>query len=433
MHTGRVLIITCALSLALLIACKNGGGGGPKATQTPEASPTPAGTTVASDDGKLSLFIPEGAMPEGADVSITSVAHDALPVELGQLAGSGTGYRLEPDGLTFSQPATATLTLDRSELDDAEGTQSAYALVSFNAAAGREVLDSETAHTFGEETVTVSAEVSHFSWITKTKGSLMVMLTEVARRQVVGVPFLVEAQVRNWRGDPIELRNITGSWFRTDPVDYLQGNPGNLTFGKFITSTNVSGIHLTGEEVKMVCKAPGVGSYGVKASAVSHLTDGSGPDVTLRVSLGSEVECVTAEEATRNPPTLTPTPTDYVLELPPSYKISQRPGCRHNGPGDSDHLDDVAVVDEDGAPVAGAEVALQVEGPGLVSPQGQPVASVTNEATTNASGVASFVSPIRSFGAYISTVLSVTAPDGTAAELDPASMLVASFTVGATC
>lgn len=431
MRPRRLLFIACTLSLALLAACGGGGGGGgggPKATDTPEASPTPAGTTVASDDGKLSLFVPEGAMPEGTDVSIISVPHDQLPVELSQLVGSGTGYGLEPDGLEFSQPATATLTLDRSELDDAEGTQSAYALVSFNSTAGREVLDSDTAATTGGDEISVTAQIQHFSTISRTKGSLMVSLDTVPRGQVVGAQWNGKGTVSNANAGVVELVNGLVDWFASGRVAFIMA-PGQVALQPIAGTAAFPG-RVDLALVPLTCTAPGLGAFGYRATVDSQVVGSPNLVTRLRLSIDQTIECLTPADATAT--ALAPTATEPSL-LPEDYKISQVPRCRHNRPGDSDHLDDVGVADAPGNPVANAQVALQVEGPGLLSPSGERVASLTSETTTNAEGIASFESPINAFGEYISTVLGVTLADGSAAPLDPASMLVASYTVGATC
>jgi hypothetical protein len=196
--SGLVVIVFVIL-IAAMAACTGSsndatptstGSGDANGTAVPAPTQTvEAGTTVKSDDGKLSLFIPDGAIPAGTNVTITALPHDQLPQQLREVQGSGGGYQLEPDRLVFGKPATATLTIDRSELDDEAGAQSVYALVSFNQSVGREVLDSETHATVGDATVTVSAQIKHFSFITRTKGSLKVGLLEVPHEQAVGASF----------------------------------------------------------------------------------------------------------------------------------------------------------------------------------------------------------------------------------------------------
>ncbi|MGH7489057.1 MAG: hypothetical protein ACREMY_26160, partial [bacterium] len=254
MRLRRAAVTVAVLPCLLFFACKNGGGG-PKATETSDPSPTPEGTTVASDDGKLSLVIPNGAMPAGTDVSISSVAHDGLPVELSQLAGSGDGYQLEPDGLTFSQPVTATLTIDRSELADADGEQTAYALASFNATAGREVLDSETTWD-GGNTITVSSQIGHFSYLSRTKGSLHVGVRNLERRRQVGQTYELEAFVAPLNEDVIEFKNVAATWLASSPIA-LQ-SAADVTIAHISFSSVDPNTQAT-----FVCERPGTGSNGI--------------------------------------------------------------------------------------------------------------------------------------------------------------------------
>jgi|GEM_PF-3080141 len=61
----------------------------------------PAGGTVASNDGRLSLQVPAGALGSTVFVSIRPVA-DSIP------SGIGPVYSLTPSGLVFNTPATLT-------------------------------------------------------------------------------------------------------------------------------------------------------------------------------------------------------------------------------------------------------------------------------------------------------------------------------------
>jgi hypothetical protein len=90
---------------ALLIAgaCSSGGSGG---------------TVITSDDGKATLTIPDGALPEGlsaSDISVTAITEgDLQTIDFGPDA-AGTvlaGYILEPEGTQFQVPVSLRIQID---------------------------------------------------------------------------------------------------------------------------------------------------------------------------------------------------------------------------------------------------------------------------------------------------------------------------------
>jgi hypothetical protein len=368
-------------------------------------------------------------MPEGTDVSITSVAHDQLPVELSQLVGSSTGYRLEPDGLTFSQPATATLTIDRAELDDPEGTQSAYALVSFNETAGREVLDSDTAAAVGESEVTVSAEIEHFSWITKTKGSLHVELLVVPRRQVVQRPFFADASLTNLNRDRVLLNSVRLEWLDSGVLSFqccgrIIENKEGSNIDNVVNESGAGLQHRTDH----VCTRPGVGTYGVNGSAVSALIDDPSLDTRLSVTLESVVECVAEGAAGVTPTSGVAPPAGATPTSPaPIILVTSFGGCVHTQPGvQSEDQHKIRLTNvRANALVLGAAVEGQATGPALINS--------TASAVTDANGEALLIYGITGYGSYTSTIVRVTLADGTLAQFDQSSVLQVTYNVGATC
>ncbi|MBO0952873.1 hypothetical protein [Fibrella forsythiae] len=80
-----------------------------------------AGGTLTSDDGRLRIEIPAGALPTAQSVSIQ-------PITNTNPSGRGVAYRLEPHGMVFSKPVKLTLAYQEHELNStlAEALQVAY-------------------------------------------------------------------------------------------------------------------------------------------------------------------------------------------------------------------------------------------------------------------------------------------------------------------
>jgi hypothetical protein len=421
----RTLIFLCVLSLALFGACKGRSDGGPvtpESSSTPEPTATPEGTTVESDDGKLSIFIPKGAMPEGTAVSITSVAHDELPVELSQLVGSAGGYKLEPDGLTLSQPATATLMIDRAELDDEEGTQTAYALVSFNETAGREVLDSDTEMTMGDGSITASAEIEHFSYLTRTKSSMELALFGLKSHRGVGERYQLATHVYDTRPEQVGLSGITGTWLAAGTV-VVDESP---TF----TSENLglgggSERSFTG---KFTCERPGTGVNGIHVRAVSTLQGSPSATTNLSIVVNDAVECVSGTV----PPDVEP--TDTPANSPPIVHLEQTIGCEHTNPGVSSELQKRGrITDAAGQPLGGVSIQEEAAGPGLLDDEsGRQVPVLKAYGSTDGNGDFTMKWSIISGGPYTTSAVRVRLA-GVEAQLDATSTASSSYTVTAVC
>ncbi len=79
-----------------------------------------AGGNLSSADGSLTVVVPAGAVAGATAFSITPITYPA--------GGSGAAYRLEPSGVTFTQPVTVTfhyVASDVGELDE-QGQGIAY-------------------------------------------------------------------------------------------------------------------------------------------------------------------------------------------------------------------------------------------------------------------------------------------------------------------
>ncbi|MCH8920678.1 MAG: hypothetical protein IIA23_08255 [Chloroflexi bacterium] len=281
---SSLLIALAALAL-VLSACGDGGGGVLLASPIPR----PEGRTVTSDDGKLTLEIPPGALDEDVAITITAVPLEELPEELQVVRGAGDGYQLEPDGLEFSRPVAVTLELGRDELEDepADGI-TGYALVSFTAGGERELLDKlRTEASLGEDTVVVRGELSHFSWLGRTKSSLTVLLEEVQREQPVAGQFQAKA---TWANTDASGTVTLGSGV----AEYLASGSVQVAGDVFAVQDDITpGQEVEGGTLYQCSESQqGPGAYGVLVTLRSTVEVGDETIVTrLRVVLTGAVEC----------------------------------------------------------------------------------------------------------------------------------------------
>ncbi len=230
-------------------------------------------------------------MGEDVQLSATAVPLEELPDALGALRGAGTGYRLEPDGLQFNEPADVALTLDAAELEgQPENGVSAFGLVTFDATSGRQILDGlVTEASLGEGTVTARARLSHFSLLGRTRGSLTVTLGEVPPQQAADSEF--ESAVSWANTDP------SGTVMLQDAFVQYQASGSVRVSGPVIESGTdlASGDVVAGGTRYARTPFAGPGTYGVSVHATSLVTvDGAPLETTLRVVLAGSVDCAAA-------------------------------------------------------------------------------------------------------------------------------------------
>ena len=311
----RTLLPVVAIVAFAALAVSCGGGSSGKTVIGVE------GGVATSDDGKLTLDIPPGALDEEIELTISAVSVDELPEALREVSGTGPAYRLEPDGLVFDEPVPVTLKLDRSELDDVpEDGVVAQLLLTLDADGGIEFLEElVTEATLGEETITVRGELSHFSFLSRTKGALTVQLEEVERKQPVGGSFVAEGVVVNLDlSRRTSLQNAKGTFQAFGKAS----TTGNRTF----SANRPLGYNLPIKKKQTFrCRdEAGIGSYSLLGEATEVATGSGSPAILtpLRVVLDSVVECVAQTPTPTNTPagepaTPTSTPTSTSTPVPP--------------------------------------------------------------------------------------------------------------------
>ena len=168
MFRAQPLARACAFTF-LLTACGSdgsdpggggGGGGDTEPTETAVGAPSgaaasqsigPAGGTLASTDGVVSLTIPAGALSAATTLTIQPIAAMAP-------GATGTAYRLGPDGTQFATPVSLTFTYTDEQMI---GSAPEVSWIAYQEAGGAwryvDDLDLDTTAR------TLTAQITHFS------------------------------------------------------------------------------------------------------------------------------------------------------------------------------------------------------------------------------------------------------------------------------
>lgn len=229
---------TALVVTLLLAACGGGGGEGDNSSGTSTTTTLPdvgsagmvgaAGGTVVSDDGKLRLDIPAGALTEETQVEVVEVPAADLGLDVTALTGAV--YDLLPDGLTFSAPVTVIRSFDAAAAGI--GTDEIpWMIMAHGGTEGWEFLSSTT--TRRGDTVEVSAEVTHFTGnavvevhrILAFDAETKLTLTPASFTADVGSGAQVALSVEIARAINRADVDVTLSWSLLTPP--LTGNPGD--------------------------------------------------------------------------------------------------------------------------------------------------------------------------------------------------------------
>ena len=135
------------LAAAILAACGTGGGD------------SPSSRSVQSPDGRATLVIPPGALPDGVgieDISLTPLDPETLAVAADQSGVLGA-YGASPDGLTFLEPVMLSI----ESPFDGDGTLPT--LFHVTAEGISPLLESRVGFDLDAETIVVEAEIASFS------------------------------------------------------------------------------------------------------------------------------------------------------------------------------------------------------------------------------------------------------------------------------
>ncbi len=157
---------------------------------------TSSGAEVTSDDGRLVLSFPDGAVAEDTVVAVAALAADEWPDDLAALDPASLVYSLEPSGLTFDEPVAFALTTDLVTADDGLAQVPLAILIDDEGTGELVGLDAELDP--GAGVAVVSGEIEHFSRIIWPTGTLTVGLEQVSPKdRDLGQPWKPAAQIHN--------------------------------------------------------------------------------------------------------------------------------------------------------------------------------------------------------------------------------------------
>jgi hypothetical protein len=205
------------LSLFLFLTCNDDGGGGEGGTSRETIGPE--GGEITSADGRLTLTFPPDAFSEDTEITIREINPEDLPPEFDGLDPE-FAYVLEPDGIEFAVPVTATLMLDEEPVQDDGSLETEFALLITSSDGELEVLENLSREVDEDANMTtVSGELSHFSpLVARESASISGVIIGVPDSLPVGGTFNAVATVSAAQGPG---NRITGSSYidnSTSPV-----------------------------------------------------------------------------------------------------------------------------------------------------------------------------------------------------------------------
>jgi len=283
--------------------------------QVVEALVGPDGGTVTSADGKLTIEIPPGALSEDTRIGITRINSSDLPPEFEGL-DPDLAYLLEPDGLEFNVPVTASLALDDQPVQEDGSLSAALVLLITSSEGMLEVLENLTVEVDGDaNTTTVSGELSHFSPLVDEIGGITGTVEGVPDSLEPGSTFLVDVTITR---PPLDRFRLIGP--PETPGVYADKSLFPITsefgteFALSFTTNNNEQVVMPQKSIQYLCDvAGGVGLY--RSSIRIFLIEPTGilPKVFFRfLSFKKVVSCTTDPVPTPSPmtpPQPTPTPT----------------------------------------------------------------------------------------------------------------------------
>lgn len=186
------------------------------------------GGSLVSADGRLTVSVPPGALPALTKISIQAISSHAP-------GGRGMGYRLLPEGLSFTAPVKLTFHYDDA---DTSGSEPLALRVAYQDDAGR--WNSIRQRTLDEAGRTISVETTHFSdWSMLAGWQLSPAATQVGAGLAVDFNVVACATKSTGTDDLAELAYTClpdPEFFRVEEWQANGVDGGTLTDGQIASS-----------------------------------------------------------------------------------------------------------------------------------------------------------------------------------------------------
>ena len=200
-------------SEVVFAATEVGAPEGPSATK----NIGPAGGTLASPDGRLTLTVPQNELTETLQFSIQPITNKSE-------GGIGHAYRLEPSGRTFTAPLAITIRYDDKDL---EGTIPGALSLAYQDDSG--AWHAQRSAKLDPEKKTLTVSTTHFSdwsWVSRlrlspTQAALHVGETQYIELNYCGEPGFVDRLLKR----PINCTSVSTS---TNDVTWALVGEGHI-------------------------------------------------------------------------------------------------------------------------------------------------------------------------------------------------------------
>ena len=218
-----------------------------------------SGGTVTSDDGRVVLTIPPGALSALNTISITRISLDVLPAEFLDLIEVNTIYLLEPEGLAFAVPARITM-----EVGGTADDLPARVLLTRSNEGVALLQNQELALNMDSNQATLSADIDHFSevWDNLPRdGGVGVRFSGIPSRAPVGRRVFT-AKVTVGQNANSQIRSDGVIFSDNDSVPPIQPNDfERARSGLNIGALDANRAQILQGELDYDCRFEGVGEY----------------------------------------------------------------------------------------------------------------------------------------------------------------------------
>ena len=252
----KKLTFTCIAVLIAFVffACDEHGGGGQGGGGGVTGVIGPEGGTITSQDGRLTLTFPPGALSEDTKITVKDIEPGELNTEVDGFDSQFT-YSLEPDGIEFNAPVTASFLTDETPVQGDGSIVTEGALLVTTSNGQTELLENLIQDVNANEgTTSVSGELSHFSELSVTRLGINVSVSGVPDSLPVGETFNADVLVAVQADNVVLLlpRYIDQSVL---PILRMFENPQSLDFTEF------SPLGSAQKSLPYICNSAGDGMY----------------------------------------------------------------------------------------------------------------------------------------------------------------------------